>query len=131
MTDAPPMSGADLPLKELKIEEKPKEEVKRKKAQKREKKIYLGFILLLIFFFIGGISLGFYLKQKNDQVLVPSPSPSPLVKPSPTISPSPSPEAHGLQTRLNVFEKKLKEIDLKEKSLLPPVLDFKIRFKTD
>ena len=124
----PPMSGDNLPLKELKTEKKPETKLSLAKARKGKKRVYFVFIPLLILFFISGIGLGFYFKQKNDKselLLLPSPS----VEPSPIASPSPSPIPEGIKGRINAFKKKLEEIDLKEEDLSPPVLDFKIRFK--
>ena len=126
----PPMSGENLPLKELKTEKKPetKEEIAVFKAKKEKKRIYFIFIILLILFFAIGIGLGVYLKQKNDKS-DPLPLPSPLVEASPAATPSASPVAEGIERRLAGFKKKLEEVDLKEEDLFPPVLDFKIRFK--
>ena len=125
MQEAPPMSGDNLPAKELKTEKKPE----TKKVKKEKKRIYLIFTLLIILFFTIGIGLGFYLKQKNDKELLPVPSLSPSVEPSPLASPSPSPVPEGMEGRIVEFERKLKETDLKEEDLSPPALDFDIRFK--
>ena len=126
----PPMSGDNLPLKELKTEKKPetKEELAVFKAKKQKKRIYFIFTILLILFFIIGIWLGFYFKQKNDKP-VSLPLPSPSVELSPIVSPSPSPLPEGIEGRIDAFKKKLEEVDLKEEDFSPPVLDFKIRFK--
>lgn len=127
MQETPPMSGNNLPVKELKTEKKPE----TKKVKKEKKRIYFIFILLIILFFTIGIGLGFYLKQKNDKELLPVPSPLPLVEPSPLASPSPSPIPEGIEGKIVEFERKLKEADLKEEDLSPPILDFDIRFEVE
>jgi cytoskeletal protein RodZ len=130
MLDTPPMSGGNLPLKEIKKEEGVREEKTGKNAKKR-KPVYLVFIFLIILFFTGGIALGFYLKQQQTQAPPPSFSPLPSVEPTREISPSPSVSPQGLEARLNEFERQLKETDLKEEQLSPPALDFNIRFEIE
>ena len=132
MQEVPPMGGENLPLKELEKQEIISE-VKPSYQQKKRRKFYLIAVLLIFLFFSIGIGLGFYLSQETKSL--PKPSPSALLLPSPQItvspSPSPSPSPGGMIGKLESFEKKLDETDLKEEKLIPPVLDFNIRFKLD
>lgn len=122
--EAPPMSGDNLPLKELKPEET-KEELEKKKS----KKISLKVILLIILFSILlGIGISWLIEKRRKSAVLPSPSPA---EPSPSVTVLPSPTAEDLEGRINNFKKNLDEVDLKETSLNFPDLDFDIRFKAE
>jgi hypothetical protein len=130
MQAAPPMSGSNLPQKELE-KEKIVPKVKKPSPQlKKRHRLYLIAVLLIVLFFAVGIGLGFYLSQEKQPFsqLMPLVSPSP--SPETTVSPSPSSRPTGLEGRLDGFEEKLEKIDLKEEDLLPPFLDSDIRFES-
>lgn len=123
LNEAPPMSGDHLPVKELKPEI-PEPKVAKPVGPRSLRTIFI--LILMIFLFVGGLTLGIFLmRQKNIGQIQPSPSPDLTVQPS--ILPSAIPES--LTGKLQDFEQKLTEVDLKEEQLLPPVLDFKFRFK--
>jgi len=130
MQGAPPMGGANLPPKEMEKEEI-KPEVKKASPQqkKRQRLLFLAGLLIALFFALG-IGLGFYFSQNTKPVVEPLPSASPSPSPEIVATPTPSPAATGFQGRLESFEQKLDETDLKEEKLIPPVLDFDIRFKS-
>jgi len=124
--EAPPMSGNNLPVRELKAEKSPAE---LEQTAKNKWLSYLLIGLLIVLFFCGGLGLGVYLNQKDKGEVLASPSPE--VKASPVIQPSSSPQAEGFSRRLEQFEENLEEVDLKEEQLLPPLLDYKIRFEIE
>jgi len=127
---APPMSGENLPFKELKPEGNIKAGEKEI-AKKAKKKLYLIFFLLLVIFFVGGIFLGLFLKQKDNQAETISPSPSPAQEAEIAVSPSPSPAPTGLKGKIDALGEKLEKVDLKEEKVIPPKLDFNIRFDVE
>jgi len=125
--EAPPMSADNLPLKEL----KPEPEIKDIAAEKIAKnplnnkmKLFLGLMMALIL--LIGIAVGISFRGKAQKEIV-KPSPSPLsTSPSPTSSLMPELTLKG---RIDVLGKNLRDIDLKETNLIPPILDFKLRFE--
>lgn len=120
IVEAPPMSGDNIPAKELRAEES------ASKFKKMGWKFYLPVGLLILVVFLLGIGLGMRsYKGKEVPQVVPSPSVSAL----PIFSPSPQAPANTIEARIERFEKQLQEIDLKEEQLAPPMLDFDIRFE--
>lgn len=125
--EAPPMSADNLPLKELKSETEIKDIAAEKIAKNpmnNKMKLFLGLIMVLIL--LIGIVIGIFFRGKAKKVIV-EPSPSSLsASPSPISSLMPELTLKG---RIDVLEKNLRDIDLKETNLIPPILDFKLRFE--
>lgn len=121
-SDIPPMSGDNLPLKEMKAQPQPKPV---KPETKKNNGLYVLFILLCLLMFLAGIGTGIYFKMQKKTAPVASPSPSPthIQEASPSAQPG-----LDLTKRLEDFEQRLNEADLQEEDLLPPQLDFKLRF---
>jgi len=118
-----PMSGNNVPAKELEIKKTPA-------RSKNKKNLYLILILLAIVFFISGIFLGIHFSKKG----LIAPTPTPFIEkstpaPKATATPQPTVVPGEMESKINSFEKKLKEADLKEEDLIPPALDFDLRFK--
>lgn len=123
--EAPPMSGGDLPLKEL-----GKEKIEKPLLKKANSKLLLAAILLtIVFSLILGVMIGFLIRKKTQPRTTVSPNSSlkPQASTKPLVIP---PELESnLGKKLDDFKKNLEEIDLKEVKLNPPLLDYKIRFK--
>jgi hypothetical protein len=92
-------------------------------------KILLIFLPIILIIFLLGL---YYRAQKADP---PSNTQQTEITPTPTFQnfvPSKwagDEEVLTLETELNLLEKKLQEVDLKQLQLLPPVLDMNINFK--
>lgn len=124
--EAPPMGGENLPGKELSPDKPDIVKIKKEKAKNKYLKLFLiiGVVLALS----GGILLGFLISQSLKPKTQPSPSPV-LLSPSPEASPPLQP--YTLEQRMDNFKELLDETDLKETSLIPPNIDYKIRFKVE
>lgn len=131
--EAPPMSGDNLPIRELKTEKEISEEKVEEKETKTtlfkdKRRLYLmvGGVIFLVF--LMGLGIGFLLKNKKPQQGV-------LPTPQPTITPSPvatsSSWRQDLEDKIGKFEDDLKNVDLKESQFLPPILDFEMRFELE
>lgn len=122
--EVPPMSGDNLPLKEL----KPKEMAEKPEERKNKRVPWLVILLIIIFSILLGVGIGLLIRKKNKQISLPSPSPA---TPKPSVFTSPSAKPQNLDEMINNFKKNLDEVDLKESSFNPPALDFDIRFKAE
>lgn len=125
--EAPPMSADNLPLKELKSETEIKDITEEKIAKNpMNNKMKLFLVLIMILILLIGIIIGIFFRGKVKKAII-EPSPSSLpTSPSPTSSLMPELTLKG---RIDVLGKNLKDIDLKEINLIPPILDFKLRFQ--
>jgi len=126
--EAPPMSGGNLPLKEL-TENKPPEQLLKKK---RSKLLVIVIVLAIFFSIILGIMIGLLLKKEKQSAKRKSLSPSPsyfLKEAEQTPPPSFLKDKDTLSEKINSLKENLENLDLKESALTPPLLDYKIRFK--
>lgn len=119
---APPISGDNPPLKELKPDFDPKA------VKKHGFAFYLLIVILLLIFFSIGIFLGFGLKKNNGlkEEIIPEPTAEPSAV---EVLPLPTPLPAGLEGKIQGLKQKLEQVDLKEEQLNFPQLDFKIRFE--
>lgn len=125
--EIPPMGGENLPLSELKPQTLTSEQpVQPTVPTKKNNKVILLMILIVILAIVFGIALGSTLKPAKKPEVSPSPS---LVEASPSALPSPSPESQNIKERRDSLQTKINEVDFKEQTLQPPVVDYKIRFK--
>lgn len=131
--ETPPMSGDNLPIRELKtqkesLEEKEETEEKKSKGissgDKRRFYTLVGLVIFLVF--LMGLGIGLLLKNKKPQPVV-LPTPQPTIIPSPVATSSSW--RQDLEDKIGKFENDLKNVDLKESQFLPPLLDFNIRFE--
>ncbi|PIS09503.1 hypothetical protein COT75_01200 [Candidatus Beckwithbacteria bacterium CG10_big_fil_rev_8_21_14_0_10_34_10] len=122
----------ELPVKMEKAPEKvlgpAVEEKDGEKIKKKKKKHFLYISIVLIFLaLLGG---GILVSQRSPEETL-EPLPSPTESPLPSSSPPLEVDPDSLEGKVNSLEKKLKEVDLKEESLSPTRLDFKLRFQFD
>lgn len=120
--ETPPMGGENIPFNELKTEVPSVNEIDVK-APKKNNKMLVGLIILLTILLLTFILL-FFVPKKQIILLIPSPF----------VSPSSLPEASNinglnLKERINTLENSLKNLDLEESKLQPPVLDYQLRFQ--
>jgi hypothetical protein len=120
--EAVPMSGENLPLKDM--ETPPPDLEGPVKVVKSNSKLMILLIILVVLALIGGIYLGFNLNRAKP---IPELSPSVFVSPGPT--PTSTPEPQNLEEKIDKLHSDLEDLDLKESNMLPPSLDYKIRFK--
>lgn len=126
--EIPPIGGEKVPLKELKPREISKEQKvetgeEKPKVVRRYPMLVLGSLFLIIIGIVFGVFLGQVFKKP-----LPTPAPLPTALPTPSLTATPSVSLKDYEEKLNQFEKNLKSADLKEESLTPPILDYKLKF---
>lgn len=119
--ETPPISGNDLPLKELKAEGISHEPQKIKGS----KNIMILSLAVAIFALIIGLVIGILIVKQKQQPEEPMPS-GEIPPPSVFIEPTPQPD--DLEARISSFETELNQVEFEEQELTPPNLNFKIRF---
>ena len=129
----PPISGEEVPLRELSPEQEvkpqppqsPKTIVKQSKWGKKTRFILIGLIIVLLV--IIGVLVVVMLKIWQNKQAIPIESPPPVMT-------SPSPEAttsalsKDIEKRWKGLQNQVQGIDLHETDLAFPVLDFNIKF---
>lgn len=130
--ETPPMSGENVPFKEME-EEHPPAPVQQEAAEKtlaavdhkKIKKLKLMMIATVaIFAIVIIVLLTLLLKPK------PAPSlPPPLPSPSPTPTATPSAVGRNVVERIEALEKQIEALDFTETDLSFPILDFNINFE--
>ena len=119
--ETPPVSGNDLPLKELKAEGMSQEPIKIKGS----KNVIILSSAVIVFALITGIVIGtLIIRQKRaiDEPIISEDSPAP----SAILEPTPEPD--NLDARISSFETELNKVEFDEQELTPPVLNFNISF---
>lgn len=127
---SPPMGGENIPLKELKTETPvPQGQAVAGQIVPVKKKNPLIMALLVSLTLLVGLFIGISLSKKgsHNEKIIPSLSPS---KEPETVIVSPIPKTN-IEEKLNTIKTTLNNLDLEEKNLQPPVMDFKIRFKIE
>jgi len=133
---APPMSGENVPFKEMEEEHPPAppaeseglEKTPKPVDRKKIKRLKMMMVVSIVFFAIIIILLvAFLLKPKPEPAPLPSPSPSP----SPIVTATPSAVGKNVVERIEALEKQVDALDLSETDLAFPILDFEINFDKD
>jgi len=128
----PPMSGENVPFKEMEEEHPPAppepkgvEETPKPVNLKRLKIMMIGLVFLFAIIII--ILLAFLLKPKPE----PAPLPSPLPSPPPIQTATRSAVGRNVVERIEALEIQVDSLDLSETDLAFPILDFEINFDKD
>lgn len=122
----PISTDQELNLKDLSLDKEKSGTVRKKEdAIKNKRTYYLGLAFLMIVLVFFGIFFGFYLKAKQalPGPIITKPSSSPIQE-APEASPATTIEV--IKKKMNVLDQKLREIDLEQKELYPPQIDYSL-----
>jgi len=113
-------------LKDLSLDkEKSGETRKKEDLVKNKRTYYLGLAFLMIVLVFLGIFFGFYLKsrQAKPEPVLLEPTPT-LIQNAPEATPATTIEV--IKNKMDVLDKKLKEVNLEQKELYPPQIDYSL-----
>lgn len=120
--EVPPMSGDNLPLKEL----EPEKMLVPEKPKKGLSQLLIIIVPVIVLSIIIGLVIGLIIKKEYQSLASPPPIAQRPSPPSPVVSSSP--DSKDLKTKINDLKTSLDELEFVDVPLKPPVLNFDIRF---